>query len=182
MRWLVVVVAAVGCSSSAAKPKLVSKAELGEQLFNDPKLSEPAGQACSDCHDAKMSFVDPEFERVSPGVLRERVGTRNSQSAMYAAFTPALHKNESGQMIGGLFWDGRASSLADQAAFPLINPLEMNNPDKATVVAKIKKHYAPQFRHLYGKDALDNVDRAYGHIGDAIAEFERTPQFAPFAS
>jgi cytochrome c peroxidase len=182
MRWLAVLVVAVGCSSSTAKPKLVSKAELGEQLFNDPRLSEPAGQACSDCHDAKVAFVDPEFERVSPGVLRERVGTRNSQSAMYAAFAPALHKDESGKMIGGLFWDGRASSLADQAAFPLINPLEMNNPDKATVVAKIKKHYAAQFRHLYGKDALDNVDRAYGHIGDAIAEFERTPQFAPFSS
>jgi cytochrome c peroxidase len=182
MRWLAVVVCAVGCSSSAAKSKPVTKADLGEQLFNDPKLSEPAGQACADCHDAKMAFVDPEFERVSPGVLRDRVGTRNSQSAMYAAFTPALHKGEDGKMVGGLFWDGRASSLEDQAAFPLINPLEMNNANKAVVVAKIKKHYGRQFRQLFGKDALDDVDRAYAHIGEAIAAFERTPQFAPFSS
>jgi cytochrome c peroxidase len=183
MRWLALaVVVAAGCSSSAAKPKVATKAELGELLFNDPKLSEPAGQACSDCHDTKMAFVDPEFDRVSPGVLRDRVGTRNSQSAMYAAFTPALHKDEHGKMIGGLFWDGRANSLEEQAAFPLVNPLEMNNPNKAAVVAKIKKHYGPQFRQLFGKDALDDVDRAFAHVGEAIAEFERTPQLSPFSS
>jgi cytochrome c peroxidase len=182
MRWLAVVVAVAGCSSSASTPKPTSKAELGEQLFNDPKLSEPAGQACADCHDAKMTFIDPEFVRVSPGVLRDRVGTRNSQSAMYASFVPPLHKREDGKMVGGLFWDGRANTLEDQAAQPLINPLEMNNPSKEVVVAKIRKHYGPQFRHLFGKDALDNVDRAYRHVGEAMAAFQRTPQFAPFSS
>jgi cytochrome c peroxidase len=175
-------VCALGCSSSADRNKPITKVELGEQLFNDPTLSEPAGQSCADCHDAKESFVDPEFERVSPGVIRERVGTRNSQSAMYARFVPPLHKDSTGKMVGGLFWDGRANTLEEQAAFPLVNPLEMNNPDKATVVAKVKKRYGSKFRQLFGKDALDDVDRAFRHVGEAIAEFQRAPQFAPFSS
>ena len=183
MRWLVVLVCAVGCSSSAAGTKSVaSKAELGDLLFHDPILSEPAGQACADCHDAKLAFSDPEFDRVSAGVITERVGARNSQSAMYARFVPPLHKDESGNMVGGLFWDGRANSLEDQAALPLLNPLEMNNPDKATVVAKIKKHYGPQFRKLFGKDALADVDTAYKHVTEALAEFQRSAQFSPFSS
>src|SRR6185503_4122728 len=102
MRWFALLVCVVGCTASANNAKPISKAELGEQLFNDPKLSEPAGQACSDCHDTKTTFVDPEFDRVSPGVLRDRVGARNSQSAMYASFVPPLHKDEQGKSVGGL--------------------------------------------------------------------------------
>ncbi|HEX5058546.1 MAG TPA: cytochrome c peroxidase [Kofleriaceae bacterium] len=182
MRWLAAVACVVGCASSAENPKPVTKAELGEQLFNDPKLSEPAGQACADCHDPKATFVDPEFERVSPGVLRERVGTRNSPTVLYSQFTPPLHKDASGKLLGGQFWDGRANTLEEQAAFPLVNPLEMNNPSKAAVVAKVKKAYGAQFRQLYGKDAFADTDKAFALVGDAIAAFERTPQMAPFSS
>jgi cytochrome c peroxidase len=182
MRWSAVLLFAVGCSSSTSTPKVANKAELGEALFNDPNLSEPAGQSCADCHDAKVAFVDPEFERVSPGVLRERVGARNAQSAMYAQFVPPLHKDANGKMVGGLFWDGRASSLAEQAAFPLVNPLEMNNKDKAAVVAKLKKHYGPQFRQLFGKDVFADTDKAFARAGEALAAFQSTPPFAPFSS
>jgi cytochrome c peroxidase len=182
MRWAWALLCAVGCSSPAAGTKAVTKAELGEQLFNDPKLSEPAGQSCADCHDAKTAFVDPEFNRVSPGVHRDRAGARNAQTALYASFIPPLHADESGRPVGGLFWDGRANTLEEQAALPFVNPVEMNNPDKATVVAKVKRHYGPQFRQLFGKDAFADTERAFGYINEAIAAFERTPQFAPFSS
>jgi len=184
MRWVaILVLGALACSSPAESAKRVaSKAELGQLLFSDPNLSEPAGQGCVDCHDAKAAFVDPEFDRVSPGVLRDRVGARNAQSAMYARFVPPLDKDEHGNMAGGLFWDGRANTLEKQAEGPLLNPLEMNNPDKATVVAKVKKAYGPQFRQLFGKDAFADTDKAFGHVTEAIAEFERTPAFAPFSS
>lgn len=161
----------------------LSKAQLGEALFNDPRLSEPAGQACADCHAATLAFSDPEDDRASAGVIRSRFGARNAQTAMYSAFAPPLQRDpQSQRMAGGLFWDGRANSLEEQAGVPLLNPLEMNNPDKATVVAKVRKHYGHAFERLYGKDALRDVDRAFGHVGNAIAEFERTSTFAPFSS
>ncbi len=183
MRWWLLGIVLIGCSSAAEQAKPVTRQELGAQLFADPRLSEPAGQACADCHDAKLAFSDPEDDRVSAGVLRDRFGTRNSQSLMYAAFVPPLHRDPaSGKLVGGLFWDGRANSLEEQVAGPLLNPLEMNNPDKAAVVAKLRTYYGPQFRQLFGKDALDDVERAFAHLGEALAAFERTPQFAPFSS
>jgi cytochrome c peroxidase len=183
MRWVVLCAAVVVGCKSGDTPKLpANKAELGEQLFNDLRMSEPEGQACADCHDAKMAFSDPEDDRTSAGVIRDRFAARNSQTAMYSAFTPPLHKAANGQMVGGLFWDGRANTLEEQAGIPLLNPLEMNNPDKATVVAKVKKHYGRAFDKLYGKGSLDDVEQGFTRIGNAIAEFERTTTFQPFSS
>jgi cytochrome c peroxidase len=184
MRWVVLLAACLaGCKSGDTTKLPATKAELGEQLFNDLRMSEPEGQACADCHDAKMAFSDPEDDRTSAGVIRERFSARNSQTAMYAMFAPPLHKdNQTGEMVGGLFWDGRANTLEEQAGIPLLNPLEMNNPDKATVVNKAKKHYGRAFDKLYGKGSLDDVEQGFQRVGHALAEFQRTPTFAPFSS
>ncbi len=170
-----------GCGSSEPVSEPRTKEQLGQVLFDDPRLSEPAGQACSDCHVARAAFADPEDDRTSAGVIRERFGIRNTPSAMYLRDAPPLHERN-GQMFGGLFWDGRTSTLAEQAGFPLLNPLEMNNPDKATVVRKIQKHYGPDFKRLYGADVFKDTDTAFAAVGDAIGAFERTDVFSPFSS
>jgi cytochrome c peroxidase len=74
-----------------------------------------------------------------------------------------------------MFWDGRGASLKAQVLGPLMNPLEMNNPDKATLQKKLKKaSYASQFTTLYGAKALDDVDTALDHLADAVAAYETT--------
>jgi cytochrome c peroxidase len=156
---------------------------VGEALFFDPDLSSPSGQSCADCHDAAVAFADPEGDRTSAGIVRGRFGPRNAPTLMYASFTPAPHVDPHVGFVGGQFYDGRAPTLEEQALVPLLNPLEMNNPDKATVVAKLQHaSYARSFRKVFGADALDDVDRAFASIGKAIAAFERTRRFAPFAS
>jgi cytochrome c peroxidase len=175
------VIATLGGCKSSTQP--MTKERLGAILFDDPKLSEPPGQACSDCHLASVAFADPEEERGSEGIVRGRFGIRNAQTAMYAKFVPPLHRDpKTGRMIGGLFWDGRAGTLADQAAAPLLNPLEMNNPDKATVVKKVRAGHERAFREVFGPGALDDVDAGFARINEAIAAFERTPAFSPFSS
>jgi cytochrome c peroxidase len=177
---LVAVVVASACGSPAPP---MTEQELGRALFFDPALSEPAGQACADCHAAELAFSDPEDERTSAGVIRGRVGFRNSQTAMYASFAPPLRKGPDGRFTGGLFWDGRADTLEAQAALPLVNPLEMNNPSKARVVEKVRRlPYARGFRDVYGPGALDDVDAAYANVTRALAAFQRTRAFAPFSS
>ncbi len=103
---------------------------------------------------------------------------------MYAAFAPPLHYDAASRAwIGGLFWDGRASSLEQQASGPLLGPLEMNNPDKASVVAAVRRApYAAAFRDVFGAHALDDDDLAFGHVPGALAAFERTRALAPFSS
>ena len=169
---------ACACTSHSA-----TREELGETLFNDPGLSQPDGQACADCHAPASAFRDPESDHTtSMGAVSGRFGSRNAPSLMYARFIPPLHF-EHGQWYGGLFHDGRASSLEDQVAGPLLNPIEMNNPTRAAVVEAVRRSsYADEFRQVFGATSLDDVDTAFAHISEALAAYERTPVFAPFSS
>jgi cytochrome c peroxidase len=161
------------------------KAQLGRLLFFDTALSEPAGQSCASCHAPATAFTDPDATKpTSKGVHPERFGNRNTPSAMYMAFSPKFHfDRKEKQYVGGQFWDGRAATLEDQAKGPLLNPVEMANPNKRAVVDKVRKApYAGQFDAVFGKGALVSVDRAYDHIAAAIAAYERTAEFQPFSS
>lgn len=160
--------------------------ELGRRLYFDTNLSTPAGQSCASCHLPSAGFADPDhLSPTSQGAVRGRFGNRNAPSAAYAQFAPRFQFNplRGHPFVGGQFWDGRANFLEDQAKAPFLNPLEMNNPDKASVVNKVRAStYAPLFRLVYGPAAFDDVDTAYDSVTQAIATFERTPTFAPFTS
>lgn len=162
-----------------------AKAQLGRVLFFDPSLSEPAGQSCASCHAPGVAFTDPDTTKpTSKGVHPERFGTRNTPSAMYMAYSPKFHFDpKEKHYVGGQFWDGRAATLEEQAKGPFLDPVEMANPSKRAVVEKVRRAaYAEQFDAVFGKGALVSVNRAYDHIAAAIAAFERTPEFQPFAS
>lgn len=172
-------------SGAALADHARAKAELGQALFFDPSLSSPPGQSCATCHDTAAAFTDPDRRLpVSKGVLPGRFGNRNAPTAMYAAFSPAFHFDDKEALyVGGQFLDGRAATLEEQAKGPFLNPLEMANPDKASVVEKVRRAtYSRQFDAVFGPDALKDTETAYARIAEAIAAFERTPGFAPFTS
>jgi cytochrome c peroxidase len=160
---------------------------LGRFIYFDKNLSTPPGQSCASCHTPSAGFADPDHNLpVSRGVIKSRTGFRSAPTAAYAKFIPPLHYDADGDTyVGGLFWDGRVNSLAEQAQKPFLNPVEMHNPDQQTVVAKIRKAaYAPLFKTVFGAAALNtnNFQVAYAQISQAIAAFESTPMFSPFTS
>lgn len=164
---------------------LAPKERLGRLLFNDANLSEPAGQSCASCHEVKVAFTDPDKQTpTSQGVDPKLFGNRNSPSAAYAAFSPAFHfDDDEGLYIGGQFWDGRAATLEEQAKGPFLNPLEMANTSRQQVVDKVRgRPYALLFKRVYGRQILEDTDKAYDSIADAIAAFERTRSFNRFSS
>lgn len=152
----------------------VTKESLGALIFADTNLSEPRGQSCATCHDPRHGWADPRGKATSEGAVRGRFGSRNAPAIGYSSFSPGLAP--SGDEVGyagGLFWDGRAETLQEQAKGPLLNALEMNNPDAATIQRKLKSaRYASQFRAIYGTDALDDADTALDHLADAVAAYE----------
>jgi cytochrome c peroxidase len=85
---------------------------------------------------------------------------------------------------GGFMWDGRAATLADQVALPLLNPVEMNAPSKAAVVAAVQAGtYADLFRQAYGANVFDDVDTAFADLAAAIQAFEHEDiSFHPYTS
>jgi cytochrome c peroxidase len=85
--------------------------------------------------------------------------------------------------VGGLFWDGRANSLAEQAMGPPLNPLEMANPDTLTIAGKLRVlGYADLFTDIYGPGALSDPGMAFANMADAIEAYEKTTEVSPFSS
>ena len=68
------------------------------------------------------------------------------------------------------FWDGRAKTLADQAAGPPLNPVEMASPSFDHIIAKLEadKDFAKEFKAVYPDGITEK------NITDAIEQFERT--------
>ena len=69
-----------------------------------------------------------------------------------------------------LFWDGRASSLEEQAVGPIMNSIEMANTltameDRLSSIPG----YREQFKNVFGSDEITSE-----LVGKAIATFERT--------
>ena len=171
--------------SAEPEQTLTSKQQLGKKLFHDRNLSTPPGQACVDCHLPESGFSNPNFELpVSQGVIKDRFGNRNDLIAAYASFSPEFHYDAEADMyFGGMFWDGRAANLEEQAKGPFLNPLEMANPDEAAVIEKIRNSdYVDLFHEVFGDDALQNIENAYNMVAEAIAEYERSGELNKFNS
>ena len=116
--------------------------QLGKQLFFDPRLSTPVGQSCASCHSPKHGFAAPDATNpISPGAIATRKGNRNAPTISYSQYVPAFHLDPAeGIYVGGLFLDGRANTLEEQALGPLLNPGEMNNASIEEVLQKLKKY------------------------------------------
>jgi cytochrome c peroxidase len=139
----------------ADNPPTADTIALGRRLYYDRQLSGDNTVACANCHSPTMFFTDGR--PVSLGV-NGKTGTRNAPTVLNAAYQPVQ------------FWDGRATSLEDQAGGPIQNPVEMNQKHDV-MVAKISKltDYQGAFDKAFGKGPITVLK-----VEKAIAGFERT--------
>ena len=129
--------------------------ELGKVLYFDPRLSGSNWISCATCHNPAMGWGDG-----LPTALGHnfQVLGRHSPSVINSAF------------YGLQFWDGRASTLEEQAGGPIVSPGEMNQ-DMDELVRELSalKGYVDLFNKAYpGEGITKNT------ITKAIASFERT--------
>ncbi|MBQ2113182.1 MAG: heme-binding domain-containing protein [Bacteroidales bacterium] len=132
-----------------------AKAALGFALFHDPRLSVDNTVSCSTCHALETAGVDNH--QYSHGV-NDQLGGVNAPTVYNAVYNFVQ------------FWDGRAATLAAQAAGPPLNPVEMASPSFDDIIAKLKadREFSKAFNAVY-PDGLTEAN-----ITDAIEEFERT--------
>lgn len=175
-------VLAAACAAAAAQP-LSAEAELGRRIFFDPSLSASGRLACATCHDPAHAHAPANGLAVQLGGPRlDRQGTRAVPSLRYLHTNGPLARRPDGLLAGGFDWDGRAASLAEQAAGPLLAPDEMANRDKADVVAKLRRApYADAFRRVFGADILDRPDAAFDRLAQALQRYQvEDPAFHPY--
>lgn len=174
------------CSGALAEP-MNTLTELGQALFFDENLSLNRTQSCASCHDPENGFADPRRSANGAYSLGDdgiSLGDRNAPSAAYAAFVPGFHQTAEGNWAGGMFWDGRADGLEEQAGGPPLNPIEMGMPDKRSVVGRLAENpdYVEAFQSLFGAEVFEQTDVAFDAMTQAIASFERSDVFSPFDS
>jgi len=127
-------------------------------LFYDPILSIDSTISCSSCHKQAFSFTDDLA--FSPGV------SGNSARSSMSLINVGFH-------FHGLFWDGRAPTLEEQALQPVENTVEMGE-SWDHVELKLQRHpsYPDQFRKAFGIENASSVTKEL--VVKAIAQFERT--------
>ncbi len=132
-----------------------AKVELGRLLYYDTRLSVDNTVSCASCHDLESAGVDNK--QYSEGVAGQFGGV-NAPTVYNAVYNFVQ------------FWDGRAATLAEQAAGPPLNPVEMASPSFDAIIAKLAadKALTKQFKAVYP----DGWSEA--NITNAIEEFERT--------
>jgi cytochrome c peroxidase len=131
-----------------------AKAALGFALFHDPRLSVDNTVSCASCHALETAGVDNH--QYSHGV-NDQLGGVNAPTVFNAVYNFVQ------------FWDGRAATLADQAAGPPLNPVEMASESFDQIIAKLQedKEFVAEFTAVY-PDGLTEKN-----ITDAIEHFER---------
>jgi cytochrome c peroxidase len=162
------------------------QAQLGAKIFVDQSLSFSGKQSCQSCHEPARAHGAPDGHAGQPGgkdTLPDQ-GGRSSPSIRYLKFNSSFAFANDGTPTGGFFWDGRATSLKDQAGGPFLNPAEMANDNVADVIAKLAQaSYAAEFRQVFGEDIFSRPQDAYDRVKLALQAFEQEdPAFAPFSS
>jgi cytochrome c peroxidase len=139
----------------ADNPTTVEGVALGRRLFYDPILSGDSTQACASCHLQSHAFGD---------TLRFSVGIDDIEGDRQA---PTIIN---GAWLKNAFWDGRVTSLEDQAKEPVPNEIEMHL-EWSDAVARLSAHpeYPEFFCAAFGDHTI-TMER----VVKAIAQFERT--------
>jgi len=133
----------------------VRKVVLGNLLYHDTRLSADNTVSCASCHGLDTGGVDNK--QYSEGVGGQ-LGGVNAPTVYNAAYNFVQ------------FWDGRAGTLAEQAAGPPLNPVEMACESFDQIISKLAedKNFVVAFNEVY-PDGLNEKN-----ITNAIQEFEKT--------
>ncbi|WP_244310346.1 cytochrome-c peroxidase [Leptospira noumeaensis] len=98
---------------------------LGNKLFRDNKLSSNHVQSCLTCHPVDGNAAGMDRQSKSRGTFGQ-LGKRNTPTILNVGFLPII------------FWDGRRSTLYDQAIDPFVNPLEMSLNSDTELLTRIQ--------------------------------------------
>lgn len=136
-------------------PVDMHKVVLGDMLYHDTRFSADNSISCASCHGLNTGGVDNK--RYSEGVGGQFGGV-NAPTVYNAAYNFVQ------------FWDGRANTLAEQAAGPPLNPVEMACHSFDEIIAKLQQdvNFTKAFTEVYPEGYSEKS------ITNAIEEFEKT--------
>ena len=142
----------------ADNPMSIEKIYLGKKLFFDKNLSKDRTIACVTCHQLDKGGVDGKPTAIGYHQL-PNPSHLNSPTVLNTAYSKHF------------FWDGRVSTLHEQAQGPTVAPFEMASSAEL-IEARMRENdeYVKLFNTLFkGKRTL-----TFGNMAKAIEVYEKT--------
>jgi cytochrome c peroxidase len=118
-------------------PITPAKFALGQQLFEDTRLSGDESLSCSSCHLKELGYADGmAFSEGAEGQPMPR-------------HTPTLLNSAYYRYVN---WDGKFANVPQLVLAVLANPRNMNMQDESVLIARLQSvpEYRAQFRDLFG--------------------------------
>ncbi len=177
----------LSCASCHQPAHAYGPADTGPAVFGGSDLTRQGVRAVPSLmylQDQPAFGVGPDDEENETVTLAEMVAlTRGVPRAQKNANDTA---QSAAALVpqGGLFWDGRADTLQDQAITPMLNKLEMDGGSIDTVAAKLRHApYAKDFVALFGPTILDKPGLLVAEAQFAVARYQvEEPAFHPYTS
>jgi cytochrome c peroxidase len=142
---------------SADATQDAARITLGSKIFFDTRLSGDGSISCATCHQPEKAFTDGRA--IARGV-HGHSGTRN---------TPSLWNVSS---MTSLFWEGRRTTLEQQATDPLLNPREHGmQPSQLLASIRADERYRALFLSAFG---IQPGAIELEHVSVALSAFQRT--------
>ncbi|WP_428738772.1 cytochrome-c peroxidase [Sulfurimonas sp.] len=130
---------------------------LGKKLFFEKELSLGKDISCATCHSFNKGGADARQTAIG------HLGQKNP----FHLNTPTVLNSVFSKYY---FWNGRSTTLADQAKGPLQASFEMAiTPELAQIRIANKKEYVNLFQSAYGSS-----DITFEKIADALSSYEKT--------
>ena len=135
----------------------IRKVTLGRKMYNEARISLDGTLSCATCHVIDKGGADSRGTRTSEGIYGQ-FGGINAPTVLNAAFNVEQ------------FWNGRAHTLADQAAGPPVNPVEMGDQTWEQICERLSQDASlvAEFQSIYPEGITQAT------VTDAIAEYEKT--------
>ena len=135
----------------------IRKVTLGRKMYNEARVSLDGTLSCATCHVIDKGGADSRGTRTSEGIYGQ-FGGINAPTVLNAAFNVEQ------------FWNGRAHTLADQAAGPPVNPVEMGDQTWEQICERLNQDacLVAEFQSIYPEGITQAT------VTDAIAEYEKT--------
>jgi len=146
---------AIAAEPARSDQTVLAKIALGKSLFFDKRLSGSGALSCASCHDPSRGWQDGRPTGIGDHGARLQ---RRTPGLFDVAF------------VEPLCWDGRTSTLEEQARTPLASEIEMNlSPARAAARLSGIEGYAKAFQRAFPGQPI-----SLQNIAGAIAAYERT--------
>ncbi len=164
-------------TTPAATPVASSATQLSvaQALFAEKSLSASGQLACATCHtDETAHSTAAGVALPVGGALMNQQVSRSSPSLMYKSTTPIFSFDNNGQAVGGFNWDGRANTMADQSAGPLLASTEMANSSINVLVTRVRAlSYYKDFASVFNVPTNATDQQVYDILRGAFETYQR---------